>query len=132
VRIPAKRTIHAVLHRHGLVKGIRRPRSRATGTALSAGEAPNDLWCADFKGEFKLGNGPYCYPLTVTDTVATPINMRRRKQRPVVLAFECTHIQVALNVNGNDRTRCPVAANTAFTSAGASGVTPVSPTAPHG
>lgn len=28
---------------------------------------PNDLWCADFKGEFKLGNGRYCYPLTITD-----------------------------------------------------------------
>jgi transposase InsO family protein len=28
---------------------------------------PNELWCADFKGEFKLGNGRYCYPLTVTD-----------------------------------------------------------------
>ena len=24
-------------------------------------------WCADFKGEFKLGNDRYCYPLTVTD-----------------------------------------------------------------
>jgi hypothetical protein len=33
----------------------------------SYGAAPNDLWCADFKGEFKLGNGRYCYPLTVTD-----------------------------------------------------------------
>ena len=66
-RIPAKSTIHAVLHRHGLVKPLRRPRSRATGTPLSAGIAPNDLWCADFKGEFKLGNGQYCYPLTVTD-----------------------------------------------------------------
>ncbi len=29
--------------------------------------APNDLWCADFKGEFKTGDGIYCYPLTVTD-----------------------------------------------------------------
>lgn len=67
LRIPAKSTIHAVLHRHGLVKPMRRPRSRATGTPLSAGTAPNDLWCADFKGEFKLGNGRYCYPLTVTD-----------------------------------------------------------------
>ena len=66
-RIPAKSTIHAVLHRHGLVKGLRRPRHRATGTPLSPGLAPNDLWCADFKGEFKLGNGAYCYPLTVTD-----------------------------------------------------------------
>ena len=67
IRVPAKSTIHAVLHRHGLVKGLRRPRHRATGTPLSPGLAPNDLWCADFKGEFKLGNGAYCYPLTVTD-----------------------------------------------------------------
>jgi transposase InsO family protein len=67
VRIPAKSTIHAVLHRHGLVKPIGRPRNRATGTPLSEGAAPNDLWCADFKGEFKLGNGHYCYPLTVSD-----------------------------------------------------------------
>jgi transposase InsO family protein/transposase-like protein len=66
-RIPAQSTIHAVLHRHGLVKAIRRTRHRATGTSLSAGAAANDLWCADFKGEFKLGNGQYCYPLTVTD-----------------------------------------------------------------
>jgi transposase InsO family protein len=67
VRIPANSTIHAVLHRHGLVKPIGRARNRATGTPLSEGAAPNDLWCADFKGEFKLGNGRYCYPLTVTD-----------------------------------------------------------------
>jgi transposase InsO family protein len=67
VRVPARSTIHAVLDRHGLVKRFGRPRQRATGTALSAGAKPNDLWCADFKGEFKLGNGRYCYPLTVTD-----------------------------------------------------------------
>jgi transposase InsO family protein len=51
----------------GLVKPMGRPRNRATGTPLSQGIGPNDLWCADFKGEFKLGNGRYCYPLTVTD-----------------------------------------------------------------
>jgi transposase InsO family protein len=66
VRIPAKSTIHAVLDRHGLVQRMRR-RKRATGTPLSQGAKPNDLWCVDFKGEFKLGNGRYCYPLTVTD-----------------------------------------------------------------
>lgn len=30
-------------------------------------DVPNALWCVDFKGEFKLGNGHYCHPLTVTD-----------------------------------------------------------------
>ena len=67
LRLPAKSTIHAVLDRHGLVKRMGKRRSRATGTPLSKALAPNELWCADFKGEFKLGNGRYCYPLTVTD-----------------------------------------------------------------
>jgi transposase len=67
LRVPAKSTIHTVLDRNGLVKRAGVPRHRARGTPLSAGTGPNDLWCADFKGEFKLGNGRYCYPLTVTD-----------------------------------------------------------------
>ena len=67
MRVPAKSTIHACLHRHGLVKALGKPRHRATGTPLSIGAVPNELWCVDFKGEFKLGNGRYCYPLTVTD-----------------------------------------------------------------
>lgn len=67
VRVPAVSTIHAVLNRHGLVQPMKHRRYRATGTPLSLGKNPNDLWCVDFKGEFKLGNGNYCYPLTVTD-----------------------------------------------------------------
>jgi len=66
VRVPAKSTIHAVLDRHGLVKPAIR-RRHATGTTLSLGQAPNELWCTDYKGEFRLGNNSYCYPLTVTD-----------------------------------------------------------------
>ena len=67
VRVPAKSTVHAVLDRHGLVKRRGRTRRHATGTSLSPGTDPNALWCTDFKGEFKLGNRGYCYPLTVTD-----------------------------------------------------------------
>ena len=92
IRIPAKSTIHAVLHRHGLVKTLRRPRSRATGTPLSAGLAPNDLWCADFKGEFKLGNGHYCYPLTVTDHASRFLllceALDSTREDPTITAFE--------------------------------------------
>jgi transposase len=40
IRVPAKSTIHAVLHRHGLVKVPGRPRHRATGTPLSTGAWP--------------------------------------------------------------------------------------------
>ena len=62
VRVPARSTVHAVLDRHGLDKRRGRKRRRAAGTALSTGAAPNDLWCADYKGEFKLGDRRYCYP----------------------------------------------------------------------
>jgi len=68
VKAPAISTIHAVLDRHGLVQSsLRRRRYRAEGTNLSNTEQPNDLWCADYKGEFMLGDKRYCYPLTITD-----------------------------------------------------------------
>jgi len=92
VRLPARSTIHAVLDRHGLVKRMGRPRQRATGTPLSAGAAANDLWCADFKGEFKLGNGRYCYPLTVTDHASRFLllceALESTREDPAVTAFE--------------------------------------------
>jgi hypothetical protein len=60
-------TIHAALDRNGLVKRRKRRRYKASGTPLAAAHAPNGLWCADYKGEFLLGNRQYCYPLTITD-----------------------------------------------------------------
>ena len=65
--LPAISTVHAVLDRHGLVHHRRRRRGRATGTALSRPTHPNVLGCADYKGEFLLGNRRYYYPLTITD-----------------------------------------------------------------
>jgi transposase InsO family protein len=92
VRIPAKSTIHAVMHRHGLVKAPGRPRGRATGTPLSQGTSPNELWCVDFKGEFKLGNGQYCYPLTVTDHSSRYLllceALESVREDPAIAAFE--------------------------------------------
>src|SRR5688572_16180238 len=65
--LPAISTVHAVLDRHNLVKRRRRRRPRTTGTELSRPLDTNALWCADYKGEFMLGNRRYCYPLTITD-----------------------------------------------------------------
>jgi hypothetical protein len=64
-----------VLDRHGLVKRARTRRNKAMGTPLSDMHQPNALWCADFKGEFRLGNRDYCYPLTVTDQASRFILM---------------------------------------------------------
>jgi putative transposase len=67
IHLPAISTVHAVLDRHGLVSKERKRRYKANGTELSKPDQPNDLWCADYKGEFMLADRRYCYPLTVTD-----------------------------------------------------------------
>jgi len=74
VKPPAKSTFHAIFERHGLVKKRKkRGHGKATGTWLSSPKEANDLWCADFKGEFLLsGRSPrrYCYPLRISDSVS--------------------------------------------------------------
>jgi putative transposase len=67
IQLPAISTVHAVLDRHGLVSRGRKRRYKAQGTTLSKPRLPNDLWCADYKGEFMLADRRYCYPLTITD-----------------------------------------------------------------
>ena len=67
ITLPAISTVHAVLDRHGLVTRGRRTRYKANGTTLSRPTRANDLWCADYKGEFMLADRRYCYPLTITD-----------------------------------------------------------------
>jgi putative transposase len=59
--------VHAVLDRHGLVNRGRPRRPKAQGTPLSKPLRPNELWCADYKGEFMLADRRYCYPLTISD-----------------------------------------------------------------
>jgi transposase InsO family protein len=91
-RIPSISTVHAVLDRRGLVKRARqRRRCKAEGTQLSWAMAANDLWCTDFKGEFKLGNGRYCYPLTVTDQACRYVlaceALESTREAPVIEAF---------------------------------------------
>src|SRR5580700_8888811 len=70
ISLPAISTVHTVLDRHGLVSKGRRARYKAEGTALEQPTAPNDLWCADYKGEFMLADRRYCYPLTITDAAS--------------------------------------------------------------
>ena len=69
--LPAASTIGSVLRRRGLVAHQRRRRwCRPRFTALTDASSPNQLWCADYKGQFRLGDTSYCYPLTITDQVS--------------------------------------------------------------
>ena len=68
LRLPAPSTAGAILQRHGLTKK-RRPRRvpKHPGRTPLVTRAPNEVWTADFKGQFKTTDGVYCYPLTVCD-----------------------------------------------------------------
>jgi putative transposase len=65
---PARSTVADLLRRHGLVDPRRRRRYPGhPGRPLTPMIAPNGIWTADFKGQFKTGDGRYCYPLTIQD-----------------------------------------------------------------
>ncbi len=66
--IPSKSTIYNILNRAGLVTSRHRKRRVAPyPQPFAPVHEANELWSVDYKGQFKLGNGQWCYPLTVMD-----------------------------------------------------------------
>ena len=66
---PAESTVSEILRRHGL-SGPRKNRRRAVPTQsapLGHCHSSNEVWCADFKGWFRTGDGKKCTPLTISD-----------------------------------------------------------------
>ena len=107
---PAQSTIGDVLQREGLSqRRKRRRRATPTPTGVPPIVAPNDVWCVDFKGWFRTGDGAACYPLTVTDAFSRYLlccraiapdyaGCRRAFER---LFRECCLPQVLLSDNGS-------------------------------
>ena len=68
LELPGRSTACDILRRNGLINKQSRRRSIGhPGRPCSQIVLPNDCWSADFKGQFRTGDGIYCYPLTVTD-----------------------------------------------------------------
>jgi transposase InsO family protein len=73
VEFPQRSTIDAILSRHGLVEGQkkkRRPPAVRPFAARYEPSEPAELMTIDFKGQFRLRAGRYCYPLTMVDSVS--------------------------------------------------------------
>ena len=65
---PARSTVAELLRRNGLTnRRRRRVRRGDPGRPLTPMTAPNVIWTADYKGQFRLRDGHYCFPLTVQD-----------------------------------------------------------------
>lgn len=68
-RWPAPSTMGELLKRRGLTSSSskRRRRTDPSLNPLSHAAGANQVWCADFKGWFRCGDGTRCDPLTITD-----------------------------------------------------------------
>ncbi|MBE3133585.1 MAG: IS481 family transposase [Acidobacteria bacterium] len=66
---PARSTVADLLKQHGRVfDRKKRHRVPPQTQPLAHADAPNVLWCCDFKGWFCTGDGQKCHPLTITDS----------------------------------------------------------------
>ena len=72
VQLPSVTTMETMLRDAHLTRPRRRRSRRLHGAFGEPGcdDRPNGVWAVDYKGQFRLGDGSYCYPLTVTDPPA--------------------------------------------------------------
>ena len=79
---PADSTAGEILKRAGLVQPRKRRHRVAPYSEPSSDCAgPNQSWSADFKGDFRLGNGRRCYPLTISDNFSRYLFLCRALER---------------------------------------------------
>ncbi len=67
-RIPSISTVNRVLKRNNLIIPKKRRRRVTPVFPIFDPKACNEVWSADFKGKFRLGNKRYCHPLTIADS----------------------------------------------------------------
>lgn len=102
IQIPCHSVIYSILDRNGLVKRRNHRRThRSEGTHITSHtQAPNELWCADFKGQFRMGNRNYCYPLTITDHLSRYLlkceSLENTRGQPVKSVFADTFEEFGL------------------------------------
>ena len=66
--IPSVVTIHNILKKNGLVCPQKRLRRVKPVYPIFDPKECNEVWSADYKGKFLMGNKIYCHPLTVADS----------------------------------------------------------------
>jgi putative transposase len=80
---PAASTAGNILRREGLVLPRKRRHKTPPYTEpFIECNRPNAVWSADFKGQFKTGDGKFCYPLTITDNESRYLLCCRGLSRP--------------------------------------------------
>ena len=94
-KIPSETTISAILKRNDLIKSNRR-RNPKEGKLYPKFDPslPNEIWSADYKGKFKIGNKRYCWPLTICDSNSRIILDIRCHHKPDYKSVKQAYIRV--------------------------------------
>lgn len=113
---PSHSTIGAVLKRYGLVQERRRRNRTPRSThPLAAATEPNVVWCADFKGKFRVGR-EYCNPLTISDAYSRFLLECHRTEgertEPVKAVFELAFHEYGLPLRIRTDNGSPFASRT--------------------
>ena len=66
--IPSVITVHNILKKNGLVCPQKRIRRVKPVFPIFDPKSCNEVWSADYKGKFLMGNKIYCHPLTIADS----------------------------------------------------------------
>lgn len=68
LELPVPSTVNMIFAKYGLARSRQaRRRTPPYTDPFADADAPNRVWCADFKGDFRTGDGKRCYPLTLSD-----------------------------------------------------------------
>lgn len=66
--VPSVVTVHNILRKNGLVCPQKRIRRVKPTYPIFDPKSCNEVWSADYKGKFLMGNKIYCHPLTIADS----------------------------------------------------------------
>lgn len=93
LELPARSTVSEILKRSGLSEPRHRRRKEGhPGRPQGEAGSPNEIWGADFKGQFRTRDGIYCYPFTATDLFSRYLiccdGQLSTAMEPVKVAFE--------------------------------------------
>jgi transposase InsO family protein len=117
LRFPVRSTVHEILDRQGLVrKQGRKKKHTAHPTHLGKAQESNEIWCTDFKGQFRLGNRKYCYPLTISDQFSRFLlcceGLESTREQEVSQMFHCVFQEYGLPDAIRSDNGCPFSTRT--------------------
>lgn len=93
-KLPKESTVSLILKRKGLVKSRKRRYKTEPVHPIFDPKKCNEVWSADFKGQFRMGNKIYCYPLTIADSYSRYVFSAKGMRNPNTKGSKAEFIKI--------------------------------------